>query len=70
MTRKPLELAPAVARSFLKDMRAFYAAKNSIKKDEIAARQAWLLNQHLKPRERRLSLLDVREIFLQMRDHA
>jgi len=51
-------------------MRAFYAAKNSIKKDEIAARQAWLLNQHLKPRERRLSLLDVREIFLQMRDHA
>jgi hypothetical protein len=51
-------------------MRAFYAEKNGIKKDEIAARQVWLPNRHLKPRGKKLSLLDVREIFLQMRDHA
>jgi hypothetical protein len=69
MPRKPIELAPAVARNFLKDLRAFYAEKNSIKKDEIAARQAWLLNQHIKPREKQLSQLDVRDMFLQMRDH-
>jgi hypothetical protein len=67
---QPIELAPAVARSFLKDMCAFYAEKNRIKKDEIAARQAWLLNHHLKPPEKKLSILDVREIFLQMKDHA
>jgi hypothetical protein len=70
MPRKPIELAPAVARNFLKDMRAFYAEKNSIKKDEIAARQAWLLDQHIKPRGKKLSLVDVREIFVQMRDQA
>jgi hypothetical protein len=38
MSRKPLELPPAVARSFVKDMRAFFAEKNAIKRDEIAAR--------------------------------
>ena len=37
MPRKPIELAPAVARNFLKDMRAFFAEPNLIKRDEIAA---------------------------------
>jgi uncharacterized caspase-like protein len=31
-------------------MRAFFAEPNTVKADGIAARQAWLLNQHLKPR--------------------
>jgi hypothetical protein len=39
MPRKPIELPPAVARAFVKDMRAFFAEKNAIKRDEIAARQ-------------------------------
>ena len=39
MPRKPIELPPAVARRFVEDMRAFHAEKNSIKRDEIAARQ-------------------------------
>jgi hypothetical protein len=29
------------SRAFVRDMRAFFAEKNTIKRDEIAARQAW-----------------------------
>jgi len=36
MIRKPLELPPAVARAFLKDMKAFFAEEN--RQDEIALR--------------------------------
>ena len=67
MPGKPVELPPEVARSFAKDMRAYRATKDSIKRDEIAARQAWLLNQHLGPREKQLRLIDVREMFVQMK---
>ena len=38
MPRKPIELPPEVARAFVRDMRAFHAAKDSLKKDEIAAK--------------------------------
>jgi len=38
MSRKPLELPPDVARVFVRDMRAFFAEKNGIKADGIAAR--------------------------------
>jgi hypothetical protein len=41
MPRKQLEVPPAAARSFMKDLCAFFAEKNTIKADEIAARQAW-----------------------------
>jgi hypothetical protein len=47
MPRKLPELPLEVARAFLADMRAFFAAgHNQIKKDEIAARQLWILKQH------------------------
>ena len=36
---KPIDLPPTVARNFVKDMLAFLAKKDSIKRDEIAARQ-------------------------------
>jgi hypothetical protein len=39
MARKPLELPPEVGRSFMADLKAFYAEDNPIKRDEIAARQ-------------------------------
>jgi hypothetical protein len=70
MPRKPIELPPDVARAFVRDMRAFFAEKNAIKADEIAARQAWLLNQHQGPRGKMLRLIDVKEMFRQMRDDA
>jgi hypothetical protein len=39
MIRKPLQLPPAVARNFVRDMRAFHVEPNATKRDEIAARQ-------------------------------
>ena len=64
---KPIELPPATTRSFVKDMRLSHATKDSTKKDEIAARQAWLLSKQLGPRERRLPVIDAREMFVEMR---
>jgi hypothetical protein len=46
MSGKPLELPPAVARNFVRDMRAYFAEKNGIKADGIAARQLQALRQH------------------------
>jgi hypothetical protein len=53
-----------------KDMHLYHATKDSTKKDEIAARQAWLLSEHLGPRERKLRVIDVRQVFEQMKDHG
>jgi len=46
--RKAIKLPHAVPRSFIADMGAFFAAKDS---SETATRQPWLLNQHHDPRE-------------------
>ena len=65
MPQKPIDLPPAVARKFVEDMRAFFAAKGQIRQHEIAARQLHALRQHY-PGKLRLS--DMTEIFLQMSD--
>ena len=54
MPRKSLEVPSSAARAFVKDMRAFHAAKTGFDKDEIAARQ----------------LTALKELFLAMKDHA
>jgi hypothetical protein len=48
MRLKAIELPPAVAKAFARDMRPFFAGKNAIKRDEIdagssrkASRSAW-----------------------------
>jgi hypothetical protein len=48
-------------------MNLFFAEPNTIKADEIAARQLHALRQH---HPSKLRLTDVKEMFLQMRDHA
>ena len=67
MPRKPIELPPEVARAFVRDMRAFHAAKDSLKKDEIAAKQLWLLKQHWNSK---LRITDVRAMVELMRDEV
>jgi hypothetical protein len=62
---KPIELPPEIARRFVEDMRAFFAEKNTIKADGIAARQLHALKQHYSGK---LRLTDVKEMFLQMMD--
>jgi hypothetical protein len=70
MPSKPIELPPEVAHDFAKDMRAFFAEKNGIKRDEIAARQLHALRQCQGSRKKKLRLTDVKEIFLQLGDEA
>lgn len=68
--RTPLDLPPAVARAFVKDMKAYFAEQNAIKRDEIAARQLHALKEFQGPREKKLRLADIIELFAQMRNHS
>ena len=68
MPRKPIELPPEVAETFVADMRAFFAEPNLIKRDEIAARQMSVLRQYQGPREKPVRIPDIMEMFRQMMD--
>jgi hypothetical protein len=70
MARKPIELPPKVAKTFVKHMRAYYAEPSAIKRDKIAGDAAHLLKPYLPPRDRKLRLPDIYEMFEQMRDHS
>jgi hypothetical protein len=67
---KQLDLPPAVARAFVKDMRAYFKEENLIKRDAIAARQLHALKDHRGPREKPLRLSNVKEMFQQMKGQA
>ena len=67
--RKPLDLPPEVARAFVKDMKAFFAEEDRLKRDEIALRQLHVLREHQGPRDETIRLSDVKAMFLQMRNH-
>ena len=68
MARKPLDLAMQVAKAFIKDMKAFHAEPNVIKRDEIASRQLHALRKYQGPREKKLRVHDVKEMFESMKD--
>jgi hypothetical protein len=68
MPRKPIELPPEVARRFIKDMRAYFAEKNAIKRDEIAGRQMHVLREYQGPGEKPVRIPDIMEMFLRMRN--
>ena len=70
MPGKPIELPPEIARAFVKDMRAFFREENQLKRDEIAARQLYALSAFQRPRDKKLRLSDVKQMFEQMRDYA
>jgi hypothetical protein len=63
MIKLNIELPPEVARRFVEDMDAFFAEPNAIKRDEIAARQLHALREHRRPRDPKLRLSDVKELF-------
>jgi hypothetical protein len=70
MPSKPFELPPTVQRALVKDMRAFFKVKDSIKADEIAARQLHPLKPYNPPRAKKLRLFDEKQILLAMRDQV
>jgi uncharacterized membrane protein len=66
---KPIEPPPEVARAFVRDMHTFFAVGGTgVKADEIAIRQLVILNEYLGRRERPLRVVDVKEMFLQMKN--
>ena len=68
MPSKPFEVPPAIAKAFVRDMRAFYAEKSPIKRDEIASRQIHVLRQFQGKHERPLKLHQVKQMFEEMRE--
>ena len=69
IVRKPLEIPPEVAKAFVRDMKRFFKAKTVLDRNEVAAGTPWMLKNHL-PRGTKLRITDVKELFLQMKDHA
>lgn len=69
MLRKQLEIPREAALEFVKAMRAYFKAKGTLDGDHIAADAAWLLKHHL-PKGTKLRITEVKELFLQMKDHA
>jgi hypothetical protein len=67
MFRKQLEIPPEAAEAFVRDMKAFFR-KSGHEADEIAGKQAWLLKEHLPGAKLRIT--EVKELFLQMKDHV
>ena len=67
MLRRQLEIPPEAAVAFVRDMRAFFKANGQLVQDEIAAKQVWLLKQHL-PRGTKLRTSDVKELFYRLKD--
>ena len=65
--RRPIELPPAVARAFVKDMKSFFAEEDKHRQDLIAVRQLNALKDHQGPREKPLRLSDVKRMFLEMK---
>ena len=59
-----------VAKAFVKDMRAYFAEPNAIKRDEIAGRQMHVLRQFQGPREKPVRITDIKQMFEEMRHHA
>ena len=68
MPSKPIDLPPEVAKAFVRDMKAFFAAGGTgVKADGIAAMQLHALCEHYSGK---LKLTDAQELFLQMKDQA
>jgi hypothetical protein len=66
--RKQFELPSEDAKTFVRDMKELFKAKTVLDRDEVAAGTAWTLKNHL-PRGTKLRITDVKELFLQMKDH-
>jgi hypothetical protein len=70
MPIESIELPLEVALAFSRDMRAFFRAESQLKQDEIASRQLHALQAFQGPRDKRLRLADVKQMFLELKDQA
>jgi hypothetical protein len=69
MIKLNMNLPPEVARRFVEDMEAFHAEPNPLKREGIALRQLQILREYRSPRDGKLRLPDVKELFKLMHDY-
>ena len=69
MARKPLDFPMQVANAFAKDMRAYHAERDAMKRVEIAERQPDVLLRFQRPQDKELQLGDIIELFEEMKDY-
>ena len=60
--------APDLLGVSLKDMRAYHAEPNAIKRDESAARQLDALRPHSSDKAKELGLADIKRMFEELND--
>jgi hypothetical protein len=68
MARKPLDLPMQVAKAFAKDMRAYHAEGDAMKRAEIVQRQLDALHRFQGPRDKKLRFQDITRMFEEMKD--
>jgi len=66
MADKPLNLPMQVVKAFAKDMRAYHAERDTMRRAVIAQRQLTALQKFQGPEDRKLRLGDVMELFEEM----
>lgn len=69
MPSKPLDIPMRVVKSFAKDLRAYHAEPNTMKRVEIAERQLDVLLGFQRPQDKKLQLHDIIELFDEMKDY-
>lgn len=69
MIKLNMNLPPEIARRFVEDMEAFHAESNPLKREGIALRQLQILREYRSPRDGKLRLPDVKELFKLMHDY-
>jgi hypothetical protein len=67
MVRWNFDIPPNAAHDFVADMRAYHAEKDGQQRDQIAARQARHLDNHLPPKSKRMTPFEVGETFMLMK---
>ena len=68
MADKPLDLPMQVVTAFAKDLRAYHAEPDTMKRAVIAQRQLAALQKFLGPQDRKLRLGDIFSLFEEMKD--
>jgi hypothetical protein len=68
MPDKPLNLPMQVVKAFAKDLRAYHAERDTMKRAVIAQRQLAALQKFQGPRDKQLRLGDIMALFEEMKD--
>jgi hypothetical protein len=68
MPDKPLDLPMQVVKAFAKDLRAYHAGRDTMKRAVIAQRQLAALQKFRGPQGKQLRLGDIMALFEEMKD--